>query len=155
MTDPHRSGPVETRRPDPSDIPAGERGVTLLEMLAVLAIIGLIAALAAPQVVGYLDRSRVDAAEVQIKSLDTVLDMYRMDVGRYPEARVGLTGLVSQPEGAERWNGPYLRSGDALTDPWGNTYGYDVSEDGQSASVYSLGADGAEGGEGNAADIGR
>lgn len=141
--------------PDIAGIPAGERGFTLLEMLAVLAIIALISALAAPQVIGYLDRSRVDTADVQIKSLETVLDMYRLDLGRYPPPEAGLQALVSQPAGVEGWRGPYLQREDALTDPWGNPYVYAVSEDGQTAQVYSLGSDGAEGGEGNAADIGR
>lgn len=133
----------------------GERGLTLLEMLAVLAIIALISALAAPQVIGYLDRSRVDTADVQIKSLETVLDMYRLDVGAYPSPEAGLDALVTQPAGVEDWRGPYLQRADALTDPWGNPYGYAVSEDGQTAQVFSFGSDGAEGGEGNADDIGR
>lgn len=144
-----------TQTPDIAGIRAGERGFTLLEMLAVLAIIALISALAAPQVIGYLDRSRVDTADVQIKSLETVLDMYRLDLGRYPPPEAGLQALVSQPAGVEGWRGPYLQRDDALTDPWGNPYVYAVSEDGQTAQVFSLGSDGAEGGEGNAADIGR
>lgn len=134
---------------------SGERGLTLLEMLAVLAIIALISALAAPQVIGYLDRSRVDTAEIQIKSLETVLDMYRLDVGRFPTPEAGLDALVNPPAGVEDWRGPYLQRADALTDPWGNPYAYAAGEDGQTAQVYSLGADGAEGGEGNDADIGR
>lgn len=137
------------------DVKPGERGLTLLEMLAVLAIIGLVAALAAPQIIGYLDRSRVDTAEIQIKSLETVLDLYRLDVGAYPPAAAGLSALVAQPAGVDGWRGPYLQRDDALTDPWGNPYGYAVSEDGQTAQVFSLGADGAEGGDGNAADLGR
>ena len=136
-------------------VKTGERGLTLLEMLAVLAIIGLVATLAAPQIIGYLDRSRVDTAEVQIKSLETVLDMYRLDVGAYPSAAAGLSGLMTKPDGVDGWRGPYMQRDDALTDPWGNPYGYAVAEDGQTAQVFSLGSDGAEGGDGNAADLGR
>ncbi len=138
-----------------ANVRPGERGLTLLEMLAVLAIIALISALAAPQVIGYLDRSRVDTAEIQIKSLETVLDMYRLDVGTYPSPDAGLDALVAQPSGVADWRGPYLQRADALTDPWGNAYGYAVSEDGQTSQVFSFGSDGAEGGDGNAADIGR
>ena len=146
----HPDLPLAAQRVHP-----GERGLTLLEMLAVLAIIALISALAAPQVIGYLDRSRVDTAEVQIKSLETILDMYRLDVGAYPPATDGLTALMAQPAGVDDWRGPYLQRDDALTDPWGNGYAYAVSDDGQTAQVFSYGSDGVEGGEGNAADIGR
>ena len=97
-------------------VPAAERGLTLLEMMAVLAIIALVSAIAAPQVIGYLDRSRVDTAEIQIKSLETVLDLYRLDVGSYPQQGAGLQALVSDP-GVDGWSGPYLQRTDGLTDP--------------------------------------
>ncbi len=131
-----------------------ERGFTLIELLVVLVILGLIAALAAPRVIKYLGGAKADAAEVQIERLAGVLDLYRLEVGRYPSEEEGLRALVERPAGVDNWNGPYLKNADALTDPWGNPYVYRYpGERGTDYDLYSLGADGEEGGEGENRDI--
>ena len=129
----------------------GERGLTLVELLVVLLIIGLIMAFAAPQVLRYLGGAKVTAAETQMKRLDGVLELYALDNGGFPTADQGLSALVEQPAGAARWNGPYLKNAEALTDPWGNAYVYQPGGGGY--NLISLGADGAEGGDGEDADL--
>lgn len=127
-----------------------ERGLTLVELLVVLLIIGLIAAFAVPQVMNYLGGARRDSAEVQVNQLSGILDLYRLDTGRYPE---DLEALVEQPSDADGWNGPYVRKADALIDPWGEAYVYRMPGEHGRFDLMSLGADGREGGEGEDADI--
>ncbi|HUF86826.1 MAG TPA: type II secretion system major pseudopilin GspG [Thermohalobaculum sp.] len=131
----------------------GERGLTLVELLVVLLIIGLIAAFAVPQVMNYLGGARQDSAAIQINQLSGILDLYRLDVGRYPSASEGLDALLERPSGADGWNGPYVRKADSLVDPWGNPYQYRVPGQHGDFDLYSLGADGTEGGEGEDADV--
>ena len=130
-------------------------GFTLLELLVVLGILGLIAAFAAPRVIGYFGRAKTDAARVQIDGLGTALDLYRLDVGQYPTQAQGLAALVAQPRGAAGWRGPYLDAREPPQDPWGRAYLYRLPpEKGLEYDLYTLGADGAPGGEGEAADVG-
>ena len=131
----------------------GERGLTLVELLVVLLIIGLIAAFAVPQVMRYLGGARQDAAAVQINQLSGILDLYRLDVGRYPSASNGLDALLEKPSGADGWNGPYVKKAEALTDPWGNPYQYRIPGEHGEYDLYSLGADGTQGGEDENADV--
>src|SRR5688500_8144584 len=95
-------------------------GFTLVELLVVLVILGLLAAVAAPQAMRYLGGARHDAAKLQLQGLMTALDLYRLDVGRYPTREEGLAVLVQAPSsgGASRWNGPYVRKPEQLRDPW-------------------------------------
>src|ERR1700675_1173633 len=102
----------------------GERGFTLVEILVVITIIGMIMALVGPRVLNYLAESKVKAAKIQIESLSSALDLYYLDVGRYPSTSEGLTALARQPGGIQSWNGPYLRSGTVPNDPWGHSYVY-------------------------------
>jgi general secretion pathway protein G len=132
----------------------GERGFTLLEMLVVLAIMGLLAAIIAPQVLKYLGTSRTQAAKVQIQNIDASLQLFRLDVGRFPTQEEGLNALVAAPPTAPGWNGPYLQKSTALTDPWGTAYAYRVPGKHSDVDVYTLGSDKAEGGTGEAADVG-
>lgn len=132
---------------------ASERGLSLLEVMVVLAIIGLVAVIATPQIIGYLDRAKVDTAKIQVRSLSSNLDLLRMDLGRYPNADEGLQALVEAPAGEERWRGPYLKSSSSLIDPWGHPYVYRPGAGGGLGEVVSYGSDGLEGGEGLAADI--
>jgi len=131
-----------------------EGGFTLLELLVVLAILGLLAAIVAPQVLRYLGTSRTQTAKVQIENVSAALDHFQLDVGRYPTQDEGLDALVQQPPSATGWNGPYLKRASALTDPWGVKYVYRIPGKHGDADVYSLGSDHAEGGTGEAQDVG-
>ena len=129
-------------------------GFTLLELLVVLAILGLLAAIVGPQVIKYLGSSRSETAAVQVRNVDAALKLLRLDAGRYPSAQEGLRALVTQPPGMTDWRGPYLPNAAALTDPWGNPYRYAVPGKHGEVDVYTLGSDNAEGGSGEAKDHG-
>jgi len=129
------------------------RGFTLLELLVVLAILSLIAAFAGPRVLKYLGGAKTDAAKVQIDNLATTLDLYRLEIGSYPDDQAGLLALVERPSGVDNWNGPYLSKSKALIDPWGNPYRYRHPGEHGEFDLYSLGADDAEGGDGEDRDV--
>jgi general secretion pathway protein G len=131
----------------------GERGFTLVEMLVVITIIGMIMALVGPRVLNYLGESKVKAAKIQIESLSSALDLYYLDVGRYPSTSEGLAALAHQPGGVQSWNGPYLRTGAVPNDPWGHPYIYRSPGEHGSFDIVSYGSDGVEGGTGTAADV--
>ena len=131
-----------------------EHGFTLLELLVVLAIMGLLAAIIGPQVIKYLGSSRSKTAQVQVKNVDAALQLYRLDVGSYPSPEQGLQALVTAPPSVPAWNGPYLPQASALIDPWGQPYKYAVPGKHGEADIYSLGSDKAEGGSGEAKDVG-
>ncbi len=132
-----------------------DAGFTLVEVLVVLVLLGLILGLVAPRALDFLSRGQAQAAKLQITSLGSNLDLYRLDVGRYPTQDEGLAALIARPAGLQRWNGPYLDGKAVPPDPWGHTYHYrSPGRDGRRYDLYSLGADGAEGGEGQDADIG-
>ncbi len=130
-----------------------DAGFTLIELLVVLVILGLLAAFAAPQVLKYLGSAKTDAAEAQVQNISSILDLYRLEVGSYPSETDGLEALIEAPNDAARWNGPYVKKRDALTDPWGQIYGYRMPGEHGDYDVYSLGADQTEGGEGENRDI--
>lgn len=132
---------------------ARDAGFTLLELLVVLAILGLLAAIVAPQVLRYLGSSRSQTAGVQLRNVVSALELYQLDVGRYPSASEGLAALVTQPGGVATWNGPYLPRAEALTDPWGRPYVYRVPGTAAPFEVVTLGSDNAPGGTGEAKDI--
>ena len=127
------------------------RGYTLTEMLVVIAIIGLIAAVVIPQTIGQLGKAQSRAAKLQVQSIAAALELFQGDNGRYPTPQEGLQALVARPATLENWNGPYLHSKDQLKDPWGNPYRYTV--DGASITVASLGADNKPGGDGANRDV--
>lgn len=131
----------------------GEQGFTLIELLVVLVILGLLAGLVGPRVVEYLGGARSKTAAVQIENLGAALDLYRIDMGRYPSSNEGLQALVSAPSGGSGWNGPYLGKGEVPQDPWGNEYQYRSPGQHGEYDLYSLGADNREGGDGDDADI--
>ena len=130
-----------------------QRGFTLIEIMVVLIIIGLLAALVVPSVMDRPDEARIIKAKQDIRGLESALKLYRLDNYRYPGEQEGLQALVSKPSSAERWKGPYVESLPA--DPWDQPYGYrNPGRDGRAMEVYTLGADNREGGEGPDADIG-
>lgn len=124
-------------------------GFTLIEILVVMAIIGMLAVMVAPNIFNQQAGAQRDAAMSQISSLETALDTYRLDVGEYPDS---LEGLIENDSGRAAWNGPYLRRDALPKDPWGNDYIYEAQ--GRQFTLISYGPDGAQGGEGDDADIG-
>jgi len=123
----------------------GEAGFTLVEMLVVIAIIGLVMALVGPRVLNYLGESKAKAAKIQIESLSSALDLYYLDVGRYPSTNEGLTALAKRPANADAWNGPYVRGGVVPNDPWGNPYVYRSPGEHGAYDIVSYGPDGEKG----------
>jgi general secretion pathway protein G len=130
-----------------------EAGFTLVELLVVLVILVLLAGLVAPRVIGYLGSSRTKAAKVQIQSLSTALELYKVDTGRYPTTSEGLKALASAPPGSPSWNGPYLTKKDVPSDPWGRAYVYRSPGEHGPFDIVSLGADSQPGGTGENEDI--
>jgi general secretion pathway protein G len=131
----------------------GQAGFTLIEMLVVLVIIGLVMGLVGPRVLNYLSDARTKAARLQIEALSNSLDLFYLDVGRYPTTQEGLTALVRRPAGSDTWNGPYVKGGTIPSDPWRNGYVYAAPGAHGAYDLMSYGSDGHEGGEGSAADI--
>jgi len=129
------------------------RGFTLIELLVVLVILGLLASLVGPRVIKHLGESKSKTAMLQIEELSSALDVYRLEVGRYPSSDEGLTALVENPGGVDQWNGPYLRKSTIRKDPWGNEYSYVAPGEHGDFDLYSLGADNSDGGEGENRDI--
>lgn len=142
------------RRRSDASARLGDSGFTLLELLVVLAILGLLAAVVGPQVLRYLGSSKTQAAAVQSKNIVAALNLYKLDVGNYPTKDEGLNALMKAPPSAPFWNGPYLPDAGALVDPWRNPYQIKVPGDHGEVDVYSLGSDNAPGGSGEAKDIG-
>lgn len=136
--------------PKPRDRNAG---FTLVELLVVLVILGLVMGLVGPRVLNYLTSSRTRAAALQVNSFKSSLDLFFLDMGRYPSKSEGLAALVTRPPSADAWNGPYLQQPSVPVDPWGNQYQYSVPGQKAPYRILSLGADGAPGGTGANADI--
>jgi len=130
-----------------------QKGLTLFELLVVLAILGLLATLIAPRVIGYLGRAKSDVAASQAINIASSLELFYFDMGRYPTPTEGLNALVQLPTTDPLWRGPYLKEETALIDPWGQPYNYDVNPDNETFLVTSLGRDNLEGGNGEDADI--
>jgi general secretion pathway protein G len=130
-----------------------ERGFTLIELLVVLAILGLLIGLVAPQVMKYLGRARSDAARVQIQNIAGALDLFRLDMRRYPSQQEGLQALVEMPTGDTGWNGPYLQQKRVPLDPWNRPYLYRIPGEHGEYDLYTLGADNAPGGTGEDQDV--
>lgn len=128
------------------------RAFTLLELLVVVAIIGLLAGYVGPKYFGQLGKAEVKAARAQIDAIEKALDEYRLDVGRYPTTEQGLNALVAQPPGVARWSGPYLKKG-LPKDPWDKPYQYKAPGEHGDVDIYSYGRDGTPGGSGEDADI--
>ena len=129
-----------------------EEGFTFLELLVVITILGLLAALVAPRFLGKVGGAKLKTAKAQIEMFGTALDTFKLDVGRYPTAEEGLKALREKPSGADRWEGPYLPKEIPL-DPWGNPYVYKVPGEHDEYDLLSYGADKAEGGEGENQDV--
>ena len=130
-----------------------KRGFTILELMVVLVILSLLGALVAPRFFGQVKKAKHKAASTQIGYLELALDSFFLDVGRYPDTSEGLEALIIKPSGVSDWNGPYLKKSEIPLDSWGNAYQYVAPGNHGDYDLFSYGADGTEGGEGENADI--
>lgn len=128
------------------------QGFTLLELLVVVAIIGLLAAFVGPRLFGNVSKSEITTAKAQIEAFSRALESYRLDTGKFPDTAQGLQALITQPEGISRWNGPYLQK-EVPLDPWGQPYVYKRPGTNRDFDIVSYGQDGSPGGTGEDTDL--
>jgi general secretion pathway protein G len=138
-----------TRRPARNP----QSGVTLLEVMIVLAVIALIVGFGAPRLMESFGRAKSQAAEVSMANLKGAVQLFYIDTGRYPTESEGLSALLAIPEGVTGWKGPYLDGQADLTDPWGRPFIYASPADAAPFSLSTLGRDGQPGGQGEDSDI--
>lgn len=132
----------------------GSDGYTLTEMLVVIGVISLIAAVLVPTMMSQMQRARAKAARVQLENVASAVEMFRSDTGHYPKtSEGGLKALLGNGAGIDGWTGPYLKDAKTLSDPWSREIAYEPSLDGETFRVASLGADGKAGGVGANLDI--
>jgi general secretion pathway protein G len=131
----------------------GSDGYTLTEMLVVIGIIALIAAVLTPTLLGQMQRARAKAAKLQLDTVASAVELFRSDVGRYPTADEKLSVLVANNSLIEGWTGPYLKDAKTLKDPWGRDIAYKLELDGEGFIVSTLGADNKAGGSGANLDL--
>jgi general secretion pathway protein G len=129
-----------------------DAGFTLIELMVVLFILGLLAALVAPRLIGQVGKAKAKSAQAQVQLLATALDLLYLDVGRYPTTEEGLKALRDRVDNMPNWSGPYMDK-TVPNDPWGRPYIYKSPGDHGPYDLYSLGADGSEGGDGENQDI--
>ena len=130
-----------------------DEGYTLIEMLIVIGIIALIAAVLTPQLLGQMSRARAKTAQLQLDSVAAAVELFRSDVGRYPTQQEGLQALLSDPGNTEGWTGPYLKDAKAVDDPWNHPLIYQLDSGALHFTVQSYGADGKTGGVGADRDL--
>ena len=126
----------------------GTRAFTLVEMLLVLVILAVLAAIVIPKFSGRSQQAKITAAQSQIASIELALDSYEVDTGAYPQGNAGLNALVDEPTGTQNWKGPYLKKGVPL-DPWGSPYVYTYpgKNNAKGYDLMSMGPDGRAGGD--------
>ncbi len=129
-------------------------GFTLMELLVVLAILGLLMSLVGPRVLNQLGGAKTKTAGIQIRDLEQSLEMFKLDVGRFPSTEQGLEALVSKPAGVVGWNGPYLKGDEVPLDPWNREYHYKYPGEKGELDIYTYGQNGVPGGDGEDADVG-
>jgi general secretion pathway protein G len=127
--------------------------MTLIEILVVLVLIGIVLGIVGGNFIGKGEKAKADAAKIEIGQISQTLDLYKLEVGRYPTSQEGLQALISAPAGVANWNGPYWKKSAVPKDPWGNEYRYASPGSKGAYEIVSLGADGKEGGEGPDKDI--
>ena len=130
-----------------------EKGFSLIELIVVLVILGLLAAVVGPRIFDKLAQSKQQIAKIQIKELEGALSLFSFDVGRFPTTSEGLEALVRNPGNLEAWKGPYLNKNELPLDPWRKPYVYRSPGQHGDFDLFSYGPDGVEGGEGENADV--
>jgi general secretion pathway protein G len=133
---------------------ASQKGLTLLELLVVLAILAALALVVAPRVLKYVGKAKTETAAVQIENVASALELYFLEIGAYPVSDIGLRALVEKPTGVNGWDGPYLKKASGIVDPWGRPFKYRYPGEHGEFDVFTLGADDAAGGAGNDRDLG-
>ena len=128
-------------------------GVSLLEVLIVLAIIGMIMGLVAPRVLDYFGRAKSQAAAIQMSNIKGSLQLMYIDIGRYPSEAEGLNLLISAPDQLQGWNGPYMDNEEGIKDPWGRRFVFRAPGLNKEFDLFTLGRDGQSGGTKEDADI--
>ena len=129
------------------------RGMTLIEILVVLVLLSVIMTVVAGNYIGRGEEAKRKATKIEIGQISQTLDLYKLEVGRYPTTQEGLQALVSAPAGVANWNGPYWKKSTVPKDPWGTEYKYSSPAANAPYEFISLGADAKEGGEGPNKDI--
>ena len=129
------------------------RGMTLIEILVVLVLIGIVMGIVGGNFLGKGEKAKGDAAKIEINQIGQTLDLYKLEVGRYPTTQEGLQALITAPSGVANWNGPYWKNATIPKDPWGNEYKYTSPGAKGPYDIVSYGSDGKEGGDGPAKDI--
>jgi len=129
------------------------RGMTLIEILVVLVLIGIVMGILGGNFIGKGEKAKADAAKIEISQISQTLDLFKLEIGRYPTTQEGLQALITAPTGVNNWNGPYWKKQTVPKDPWGNEYKYVSPGSNAPYEIISLGADGKEGGEGANKDI--
>lgn len=129
-----------------------DRGITLIELVVVMVIIALFATLVGQRVFRNVDKAKQTAAREQIAQFESTLDLFRLDVGRYPTTEEGLQALQVKPSNVEGWDGPYLKQ-DVPVDPWGHPYVYRCPGQHSDFDLMAMGLDGQEGGDGTNSDV--
>jgi len=130
------------------------RGMTLIEILVVLVLLGIVMGIVSQNFLGKSDEAKSKAAKIEINQIGQALDLFKLEVGRYPTTQEGLQALLTAPSGVTNWSGPYWKNGKLPTDPWQREYKYvSPGNGGKQYEIVSLGADGKEGGEGPNRDV--
>ena len=130
-----------------------QSGMTLIEILVVLVLIGIVLGIVGGNFIGRGEKAKGDAAKIEIGQIGQALDLYKLEIGRYPTTQEGLQALIQAPSGASNWNGPYWKKSAMPKDPWGNDYQYRSPGEHGEYDLLSFGKDGRPGGEGEDADL--
>ena len=128
-------------------------GMTLIEILVVLVLIGIVMGIVGGNYLGQGEKAKQRAAKIEIEQIGQTLDLFKLEVGRYPTTQEGLQALITAPAGMSNWNGPYWKKSTVPKDPWGNEYQYAAPGSHGAYDVISYGADGKEGGDGADKDV--
>ena len=139
--------------PDSCSRHSSTRGMTLIEILVVLVLIGIVMGIVGGNFIQRGEKAKRDAAKIEIGQIGQTLDLFKLEVGRYPTSQEGLQALITAPAGVSNWNGPYWKRPTVPKDPWGNDYVYTFPGQHGAYDILSYGADGKEGGDGADKDV--